>query len=313
MIDVKKTELSENSLSQLNQRKNPRTPKTQKMGEDELSNETESSENSSSDEPKSPENEATDYEKQRQLRIRQNKARMEALGLRKMANSLMGSAHISGNRKSKRVAKNGKDDDEYEPNDEDQKDDSSSSSDEFEEEGGKRKKKKMKQKKVWSRKLRSDKQKSLQKQADITDVLDEDEALKQAIALSLKDIGETSELQHAGLSQSPTEQASSAKEKSFVPSQQDSTRRKKRPFKSRVQMTEDDVVINFCQFDEVGKGSISLRDLQRMAATHDFTWTDKELADMIRCFDSDKDGKLNLDDFRSIILRCNMLQVPENA
>ena len=30
-----------------------------------------------------------------------------------------------------------------------------------------------------------------------------------------------------------------------------------------------------------------------MAAIHDFTWTDKELADMIQCFDSDKDGKVS--------------------
>lgn len=30
-----------------------------------------------------------------------------------------------------------------------------------------------------------------------------------------------------------------------------------------------------------------------MAYTHDFTWTDKEMADMIHCFDSDGDGKVN--------------------
>ncbi|XP_056693487.1 uncharacterized protein [Spinacia oleracea] len=154
---------------------------------------------------------------------------------------------------------------------------------------------------VRNRNLRSDKQKSLQKQPDMTNVMDEDEALKQAIALSLKNTGETSDLQHAGLSQSDNH------------SPVVNTRKKKRPqFKSRVQMTEDDLVINFCQFDEAGKGSITLRDLQKMAASHDFSWTDKELADMIRCFDSDRDGKLTLDDFRNIILRCNMLQVPEN-
>ena len=37
---------------------------------------------------------------------------------------------------------------------------------------------------------------------------------------------------------------------------------------------------------------ISVRDLERVAIAHDFTWTDKELADMIRCFDSDDDGKV---------------------
>ncbi|XP_021864300.1 uncharacterized protein [Spinacia oleracea] len=276
------------------------------MGEEEVSNESESSENSSSDDPKTPENEVNEYEKQRQLRIDQNRARVEALGLRKIANSLMNLSHKGGEKKSKlnskKGVKNGKDDGEYEPDDENPKDDSSDcsldeSSDEFEE--GKRKKKKQK-KKVRNRNLRSDKQKSLQKQPDMTNVMDEDEALKQAIALSLKNTGETSDLQHAGLSQSDNH------------SPVVNTRKKKRPFKSRVQMTEDDLVINFCQFDEAGKGSITLRDLQKMAASHDFSWTDKELADMIRCFDSDRDGKLTLDDFRNIILRCNMLQVPEN-
>lgn len=29
-----------------------------------------------------------------------------------------------------------------------------------------------------------------------------------------------------------------------------------------------------------------------MATVHDFTWSDEELQDMIRCFDFDKDGKV---------------------
>ncbi|XP_021864299.1 uncharacterized protein [Spinacia oleracea] len=123
------------------------------MGEEEVSNESESSENSSSDDPKTPENEVNEYEKQRQLRIDQNRARVEALGLRKIANSLMNLSHKGGEKKSKlnskKGVKNGKDDGEYEPDDENPKDDSSDcsldeSSDEFEE--GKRKKKKQKKK-----------------------------------------------------------------------------------------------------------------------------------------------------------------------
>ncbi|XP_021756299.1 serrate RNA effector molecule homolog isoform X3 [Chenopodium quinoa] len=300
-------------------RKNPRKPKTQKVVEEKETSDSETSENSNSDDPKIPENKATEYEKQRELRIAQNKARIEDLGLRNIANSLMNLSQKGGKRKSnlnsKRVPKNGKDDDEYQPIDEDPKDDSSdssldSSSEEFEEQE-KRKKKKQK-KKVNDRKSRSRKQKSPQKQLDTTGLMDEDEALKQAIALSLKDVGETSDMQHAGLSQSPNKQAVNVDEKSYDHSREDNSRRKKRSFKNRVQMTEDDLVINFCQFDETGKGSITLRDLQRMAASHDFIWTDKELADMIRCFDSDKDGKLTLDDFRNIILQCNMLHVLEN-
>lgn len=52
-----------------------------------------------------------------------------------------------------------------------------------------------------------------------------------------------------------------------------------------------------CCFTEAGKGGITLRDLQRVAAAHDFTWTDKEMADMIYCFDSDGDGKVWLVNF----------------
>lgn len=78
-------------------------------------------------------------------------------------------------------------------------------------------------------------------------------------------------------------------------------------------MTEDEFVIHFFQFDEAGKGGISLRDLKRLAAAHDFTWTDKEMADMICCFDSDGDGKLSIEDFRKIVCRCNMIQVSDTA
>ncbi|XP_057534201.1 caltractin-like [Amaranthus tricolor] len=286
-----------------------------------VNNESETSDDSSSsDDPKSPQNVPNDYEKQRELRISQNRAKMEAMGLKKIANSLVDSGIKRKSQlksKSKRVSMNGVEDDLYNPNDEDEDDDSdsslNSSSEELEEDQkGKKKNKKKKNKKILnvtnsgyaskkvkSRKPRSNTQNSLKKSVDVsdaTDLLDVDEALKEAIALSLKDFRETSD-QQIGKTNEHTREASTRKRKSF---------------KSSVQMTEDDLVINFCQFDEIGKGSITLRDLQRMAASHDFTWTDKELADMIQCFDSDKDGKLTLDDFRNIVLRCNILQVPQN-
>ena len=44
---------------------------------------------------------------------------------------------------------------------------------------------------------------------------------------------------------------------------------------------------------ESGRGSFFLRDVQRLAATHDFTWSEREIADMIYCFDSDGDGKVS--------------------
>lgn len=43
---------------------------------------------------------------------------------------------------------------------------------------------------------------------------------------------------------------------------------------------------------EAGKGGITALDLAKVADAHDFMWTDKELADMIHCFDSDGDGKV---------------------
>lgn len=43
---------------------------------------------------------------------------------------------------------------------------------------------------------------------------------------------------------------------------------------------------------ETGKGGFTVRDIQRLAAAHDFTWSEKEIADMICYFDGDGDGKV---------------------
>lgn len=48
---------------------------------------------------------------------------------------------------------------------------------------------------------------------------------------------------------------------------------------------------------EAGKGCLGIRDIERAATAHDFMWSDKELADMIRCFDSDGDRKVSVDSF----------------
>ncbi|XP_048496524.1 uncharacterized protein LOC104905352 isoform X3 [Beta vulgaris subsp. vulgaris] len=254
-------------MRNFSQRRNPRTPKTQKMAEEEeveVRTESENSESSSSDDPKTPENKTTEYEKQRELVIARNKARMESMGLQKIAKSLMNLGHKEGKkRKSQHKSIKSKKDDEYEPDndDEEQKDDSSeatldNSSEEFEQEKKKKKitnarNSKSHSKKVVNRKLRSDKQVSLQKFPDVTDLMSEDEALKQAMALSLKDIRDTSFVQqHDGLSQGSNELAASSNGKGCDRSQKDDTRRKKKSFKSRMQMTEDDLVVNFCQFDE---------------------------------------------------------------
>ena len=69
----------------------------------------ETEENSSSDEPGNPNNGETqaisEYEKQRLSRIAENRARLEALGLPKMASSLMGSVQLKQKQKQKGKAK----------------------------------------------------------------------------------------------------------------------------------------------------------------------------------------------------------------
>lgn len=138
-------------------RQNPRTPKPQTMIDEVVNNESETSDDSSSsDDPKSPQNVPNDYEKQRELRISQNRAKMEAMGLKKIANSLVDSGIKRKSQlksKSKRVSMNGVEDDLYNPNDEDEDDDSdsslNSSSEELEEDQkGKKKNKKKKNKKI---------------------------------------------------------------------------------------------------------------------------------------------------------------------
>lgn len=48
---------------------------------------------------------------------------------------------------------------------------------------------------------------------------------------------------------------------------------------------------------EAGKGTVGVRDLQRAATAHNFIWTEKELLDMIRFFDSDGDAKVSISSF----------------
>ncbi|CAL8121679.1 unnamed protein product [Prunus armeniaca] len=171
----------------------------------------ETSENSSSesDEAGKPSNgqkdrvgsSVSEYEKQRLSRIAENRARMEALGLPKIASSVMGSGQ-NGKRKNKKVqkgkAKVFEDDEEYRPEEEESC--SYSSQEEAMEEdddddylgektsGSRRKKNKgSKSKKALPRSILSNK-----------DCIDDDEALKQAIAMSLQGSVEVSAVAHSG-------------------------------------------------------------------------------------------------------------------
>ncbi|KAG5231181.1 centrin [Salix suchowensis] len=184
-----------------------------------------------------------------------------------MATSLMGSVQKSRQRKGKQKFV---DDEEYKPNDETACDDDDDD-DDFDDEdfvGG------QSSSKSWRSKGK--RKSSKPEKTPVRSML-------VAIALSLRD--------------SPNN-ATPKERKVDAHVQEDAGRRKrKKSLSSRVQMTEDDLILHFFQFDEAGKGAITMRDLRRVANAHDFTWTDKELADMIHCFDGDGDGKLTLDDF----------------
>ncbi|KAJ4839833.1 hypothetical protein Tsubulata_010058 [Turnera subulata] len=244
----------------------------------------------------------SEYEKQRLSRIAQNNAKMEALGLPRMASSLMGSPQKSGQqRKGKRkntVDGGGDGDDEdYRPTDDANADEEEEEEEEEDEDedylvdrsSSKSRKHKARNKGSRARKV------SVGKKLSSADYVEEDDDLMQAIALSLQD---------SEKSERPVQRSGNAQ------TREDAGRKKgkKSEFTSRVQMTEDELILHFFQFDEAGKGAITVRDLERVAIAHDFTWTDKELADMISCFDSNGDGKLNLEDFHNIVGRCKMLQ-----
>ncbi|XP_066345421.1 protein pxr1-like isoform X3 [Miscanthus floridulus] len=224
----------------------------------------------------------TEYEKQRLSRIRENEARLEALGLRSLAASPLLRSPSPGTAKGKQKKRSADEDEEYVPSDngggeEDDESSLESAQDEEVEGAGK----------SASRSHAKGKKKKLSK------------STKSARTK------ETSSTVTGASESTPHKNNSKA-------SVQDSAKNKKikKLGKSRIQLTEDDVVA-FFSFDEVGKGYITPWDLERMATINDFIWTDSEISKMIRCFDNDGDGKINLEDFRSIVSQCNMLQEHE--
>ncbi|KAL1546482.1 hypothetical protein AAHA92_23075 [Salvia divinorum] len=275
----------------------PKSKLPESESEDKASSEEET-DNGTANEKDTPsgQEKVSEYEKQRLQRIEYNNRRMEALGLRKMAINLMGSVPKT-QKKSNDKKGNQKivdEDEEYRPA---QEDEEISCSEDDDNEFSPSKKTKMK-------KISTISKKRGPSNLD-TDFVDDDDALMQAIALSLQD----TETSGAHVLNSAPSDNDKRKEN---PSIQDRSRKKgRKPITSRVNMNEDEMLIHFFQFDESGRGSFSLRDVQRLAATHDFTWSEKEIADMIYCFDSDGDGKISFDDFRKIVVRCNMLKASE--
>nr|CAD1818904.1 unnamed protein product [Ananas comosus var. bracteatus] len=273
----------------------------------------------------------TEYERRRLWQIRENRARLEALGLPRLAASAAAalsppppspSSPSTKQQREKRRRSGGDsdedDDEEYRPShgdhggdDDDEvegRDGSCSSSsssysageaeEEEEEEVGvllvdpkERERKRIYQ--IHKKVARDHVSKETLKKPD--DFVDEDAALEQAIALSLGGVAENSACVWRTFSEIWNKGKCDRWE-----------RKNRKLFKSRVQLSEDEVIGYFFLFD----GHISVRDLQRMALAHDFTWTDSETAAMVHLFDTDGDGKLNLEDFRTIASRCNMMHEP---
>ncbi|XP_020572166.1 uncharacterized protein LOC110018989 [Phalaenopsis equestris] len=148
-----------------------------------------------------------------------------------------------------------------------------------------------------------------------SDSIDDEAALMQAIALSLGATAGDSASTSVGVVQhsSANIAGEDAQGKKYKAKAKESARRKKvgKLNKARVQLTEDEVVAFFFSFDETSKGYITARDVKKMVSAHDFSWTDIEIGHMIHSFDNDGDGKLSLEDFRSILSRCKMLQATE--
>ncbi|XP_016186095.1 nucleolin [Arachis ipaensis] len=235
----------------------------------------------------------SEYEKQRLSRIAENNAKLEALGLHKML-------------KEEELDDHDDDDDEYIPDDDAEEPVSDSSDDKDEEfvignaSGSRKRKVKDKGLKM---KAKVSGKKHCNRNSEYVDGDDEDEALRQVILIWFSVFDKHSSFKHV------VKNITKSEKKRNIQNQEDKERKKnKKSFASRLQMTEDELIVHFFQLDEAGKGTVSMRDLQRAAIAHDFSWTDKELVDMIRCFDSDGDGRITLDDFRKIAVRCNLIR-----
>ncbi|KAK7260153.1 hypothetical protein RIF29_25959 [Crotalaria pallida] len=263
-----------------------------------------------------PQKGMSEYEKHRLSRIAENTARLEALGLPKLASSFKGLT-TQNSTKSDKGKKKVDDDEEYRPDNEEPG--SSSSSDDKEVDDGDDKDEDFEVGNASGSRKRKVKNKGLKMKARVSGKKqcssnleyndDEDEALKQAIALSLQESAEGSYSSYKNVVN-----IAEAEKKGNIHVQEDKGRKKsKKSFTSRLQMTEDELILHFFQFDAAGKGTVTARDLERAAIAHDFIWSDKELADMIRFFDSDGDGKLSFDDFKKIVARCNMIEGSTNS
>lgn len=153
----------------------------------------------------------------------------------------------------------------------------------------------------------------------------EDQALKQALALSLEafvDMGKSERILKSTLDPSDNgdqrkgyNNRNNTKEKNHKDTHQISgsnnmRKRHRKGWKDQLQFTDDDIATFFSLIDEQGKGMFSVTELEHIACCHDFTWSEQEIFDMINIFDSNKDGQLDLPEFRAVFVLGNMMKTP---
>lgn len=270
----------------------------------------------------------TEYERQRQQRIDENRAKLQALRLPVLASSLSKNSDKKLKKPTSQKAKI-KQDNDYQPSTEDEQ--SESSRDEDAEHKVPTPKKVTSAKRRPPGRPKSKKMKSLNslivdkasEEHGWTDLqeneLDDDAALQQALALSMgASMEDATAIAEASKQDSEPGRPKEKVDNSELGGKTQETakvdklprgRRQRKQTKSinAIQLSEDEVLAYFFLFDEAGKGKISMRDLERVALTHDFTWNKHELNEMINTFDNDCDGQLSLEDFQTIIARCNMI------
>lgn len=268
----------------------------------------------------------TEYEKQRQQRIEENRAKLQALRLPVLASTLSKNSNKKLKKPTAQKAKT-KQYNDYQPSDEQ----SENSSDEDAEYKVPTPKKVTPAKRKPPGRPKSKKMKSLNslivdkasKEHGWTALqqneLDEDAALQQALALSMGvSMEDATAIAEASKQDSEVGRPKTKVDNSELGGKAQETakvdkfprgRRQRKQTKSMntIQLSEDEVLAYFFLFDEAGKGKISVRDLGRVALTHDFTWSKQELNEMVRTFDKDCDGQLSLEDFQTIVARCNMI------
>ncbi|MCO5556918.1 hypothetical protein L7F22_010473 [Adiantum nelumboides] len=217
----------------------------------------------------------TDYEKQREQRLKDNAAKLASLNLPSLASSLGPSRRPQRQTTSSKK----KIDDDYVP---------SSSSDSQDSDG-------------YDTQDDCDFQGAgLQVQQDQVLDLDEDQAIEQAIALSLQIPADT-------VTKTKSKVPRTQRNKRQVSDKKGSATKRRKGVQE--QFTAEEIAAIFSIIDEQGNGKFSVAELERVVRFHDFTWSKQEIADMIDIFDSDKDGQLDLPEFQSIFGRMNMLRM----